>query len=106
MGTTEQARQVFEDDLSHAQHSIYLPRGQQVIPGLVEDLKDERGRPAGVALLQDLWKFIREKASVTNLGPFHEGMVVRCWVKKKEATGDQPAAAQITIECSDKKAKM
>ena len=104
--TTEQARQVFEDDLSHAQHSIYLPRGQQVIPGLLEDLKDEKGRPAGVVLLQDLWKFIREKASLVNLGPFHEGMIVRCWVKKKKATGDQPAAAMVTIECSDKKAKM
>ena len=39
--TADQAKQVFENDLSHAQHSIYLPRGQQLIPGLLEDLEDE-----------------------------------------------------------------
>ena len=104
--TADQAKQVFEDDLSHAQHSIYLPRGQQLIPGLLEDLEDEKGRSPGVALLRDLWKFIREKASLANLGPFDEGMIVHCWVKKKKATRDQPAAAQVTIECRDVRAKM
>ena len=103
--TTEQARQVFEDDNSHSQLSLYLPRGQQVVPGLLDDLQDEKGRPAGVALLEDLWKFIDEKASLVNLGPFHKGMVTRCWVKKKQARGDQPAAAMVTVECSTKKDK-
>ena len=102
---TEQAKQVFDDDNARSQLSLYMPRGQQVIPGLLDDLQDEKGRPAGVALLEDLWKLLDEKASLVNLGPFHKGMVTRCWVKKKQARGDQPAAAMVTVECSTKKDK-
>ena len=102
---TEQAKHVFEDDNSVAQLSLHLPRGQQILPGLMDDLQDEKGRPAGVALLEDFWQYIEEKSSLVNLGPFHKGMVVNCFLKRKPERGNQPAAAMLTIECSDRRAK-
>ena len=101
----EKAQQVFDDDNGEAQVSIHFPRAQQILPGVLDDLKDEGGRPMGVNVLEDVWRFIDQKSSLVNLGTFYRSMLVDCYLKKKPAQGDQPPSVMLTVKCSDKRSK-
>ena len=101
----EKSQQVFEDDNADAQVSLHFPRAQQVLPGVLDDLKDEGGRATGISVLEDFWRFIEQKSSLVPLGTFHRGMLVDCYLKKKPARGNQPAAAMLTVKCSDRRSK-